>query len=93
MERKEGSKANGFMVTVIIRLAENHIISHRAEGMLGNGMKQVFGVVFRGRDADRCVAFCLFMQAYFCTCILSMKGTSYVLGGFIIDNCGCFCTL
>lgn len=32
MERKERSKTNGFMATVIIRLAENHFTSHRAEG-------------------------------------------------------------
>lgn len=44
---KERSTANGFMATVIIRPAENHSISHGAEGM------QV--------DADRC--FSAWMQA------------------------------
>lgn len=41
-ERKERSKANGFVATVIIRLAENHFISHGAEGMLGNGKEAGF---------------------------------------------------
>lgn len=32
---KERSKANGFMVTVLIRLAENHFISYRAKELGG----------------------------------------------------------
>lgn len=44
---EERSKANGFMVTVIIRLAENHFVSYRAKELEGNGMKQVFSDVFR----------------------------------------------
>lgn len=39
-----GVKANGFMATVIIRLAENHFISRGAEGMLGNGWERVRSV-------------------------------------------------
>lgn len=35
-------KVNGFMAAAIIRLDENQFILHRAEGMLGNDLKQVF---------------------------------------------------
>lgn len=71
-ERKERNKANGFMATVIIRLAENHFISHRAEETLGNGMEQVFIAVFRGCDADAplSVCACISLHMYARVCLL-----------------------
>lgn len=89
-KRKERSKANGFMVTVIIRLAENHFISHRAEGMLGNGLKRVFSV-----QRLRCSQMCLFLFVY-AAVFLYWTWKGEVEGWvdrmwFIIDNCGRIC--
>ncbi len=76
-ERKERRKANGFMVTVIIRLAENHFISHRAEGMLGNGFKQVFQCSEALEHSEVSVSVCVCRHV----AVLNMKGASGGLDG------------
>lgn len=64
------------MATVIIRLAENHFISRRAEGMLGNGWEQVCSVQWARMQTDVSAA------VYVCrlASALNMKGTGLVLG-------------
>lgn len=71
-KRKERRKVNGFMAAVIIRLDENHFISRRAEGMLGNDLKQVFQASEAMMQSDVPVSLNVCRRIS----VLNMKGTS-----------------
>lgn len=86
MERKERSKANGFMATVIIRPAENHFISHRVEGMLGNRIKPVFSVAFSSHGVDTYTSFCLYMHNACISVHLYLKGMKFRTGWTVCDS-------
>lgn len=74
-KERRGVKANGFVATVIIGLAENHFISHRAEGMLGKWNEAGFFLCFEAvTQAD-----------VFISCILTMKGNESKAGWTLCD--------
>lgn len=78
-KRKERHKVNGYTVAAIIRRDENRFISHRAEGMLGNDLKQASEAVMRP-DVSVLLNVCRHIS------ISNMKGTCLWLRRFCV-NC------
>lgn len=81
-ERKERRKVNGCTAAAIIRRDENRFISHRAEGMLGNDLRQVSQASEAIMQPDVSVPLNICRHIS----VSDMKGTSLWLRRFCVNH-------